>query len=35
MKTFQMGEVSQSFLKAYDNETFIVTKSDIIKFKER
>ncbi len=34
MKTFEMGEVSQSSLEAYDSETLIMTKSDIIKFKE-
>jgi hypothetical protein len=35
MKTFEMGEVSQSSFEAYDSETLIVTKSHIIKFKER
>jgi hypothetical protein len=34
MKTFEMGKVSQSSLEAYDSETLIMTKSDIIKFKE-
>jgi hypothetical protein len=35
MKTFEMGEVLQSSLEAYDSETLIVTKSDIKKFKKR
>lgn len=33
--TFEMKNVSWSSLEAYENQTFIVKKSDIIKFKKR
>lgn len=32
--TFEMKKVSQSSLEAYENETFILKKSDIIKFQK-
>lgn len=32
--TFKMKKVSRSSLEAYENETFIVKKSDIIKFQK-
>lgn len=32
---FEVGEESQVYLEAYEGETFIITKSDITKFKDQ
>ncbi len=33
--TFEIKQVSRSSLEAYENETFIVKKSNIIKFQKK